>query len=345
MMLKIIDYNSSGEGVGKLDGFVYFVPFVLVGETVKVQITKQHKSYARAEILEIIEPSPHRITPECPHFGTCGGCDLLHMTYDEELRFKQNKVAKALRLPEIPIIPSPATRHYRNKTTWQTDGTSIGLYAKKSHDVIDIEHCLIQSEKANELRPVRLSYRENLQKLCGLEFKVSEQSFFQVNNAAAEKLIELIKTAINPTETVLDLYCGVGAISLCIASQARSVVGIEINEEAVADARQNVASNQITNAEFITGKSEKAIEDIDLKSFDAIILDPPRAGCDKHLITTLNASEISKIIYVSCDSATLARDIKMLDNYAITTATAVDMFPRTAHVETCVVLTKKEISP
>jgi 23S rRNA (uracil1939-C5)-methyltransferase len=340
MQLKITDYTSSGEGVGKHDSFVYFVPFALIGETVKVKITKRHKSYARAEIIEIIEPSPERITPECPHFGICGGCDLLHMSYQEELRFKQNKVAKALRMEEVPIIPSPIIHHYRNKTIWQTDGKKVGLYAKKSNDVIEVEECLLQSKQANKLKNQQLFYREPIQKLCGLEFTVSEKSFFQINNASAEKLFEIITSNISPNDNVLDLYCGVGAITLCVALKAKTVVGVEINAQAVEEAITNARNNGITNSEFIFGESEKIINTVDFTQFDAIILDPPRAGCDKHLIETLRNSGISKIIYVSCDPATLSRDLKMLDNYTIQSATAVDMFPRTPHIESCVILTR-----
>ena len=227
LTLKIIDYNSSGEGVGKSDGFVVFVPFALVGELVRVKITETHKSYARGEIIEILEPASERITPKCKHFGLCGGCGLLHMTYDEELRFKQRKVANALRLDDVPIIQSPIPKHYRNKTIWQTNGEKIGLYAQKSHDVIEVENCLLQSEEANKLKSNRLFYRENKQSLCGLEFEVGEKSFFQINNASAEKMIEFVATNLSPTDRVLDLYCGVGAISLCVAQFSASVVGVE----------------------------------------------------------------------------------------------------------------------
>ncbi|MCL2838321.1 MAG: 23S rRNA (uracil(1939)-C(5))-methyltransferase RlmD [Oscillospiraceae bacterium] len=338
LTLQIIDYNSSGEGVGKSDGFVVFVPFSIVGELVRVKIIETHKSYARAEIIGILESSPQRITPECKHFGLCGGCGLLHMTYDEELRFKRRKVANALRLDEIPIIQSPVTRHYRNKTIWQTDGEKIGLYAQKSHDVIEVENCLLQSEEANKLKNKQLFYRNPKQLLCGLEFEVGEKSFFQINNASAEKMIAFVADNLSPTDRVLDLYCGGGAISLCVARKAASVVGVEVNKQAIIEAIANARRNNIENIEFIAGKSERIIDNIDFSEFDAVILDPPRAGCDKHLLERLQLSGIKKIIYVSCNPATLARDLKRLDNYEMTAVTAVDMFPRTAHVEVVCVL-------
>jgi len=341
LTLKIIDYNSSGEGVGKAaDGFVIFIPSAIFGEVVRVKIIEEHQSYARAEIVEILEESLERITLECPYFGTCGGCGLLHMTYNEELRFKQTKVAKALRLDNISITASPIIRHYRNKTIWQTDGSKIGLYARKSHNVIEVKNCLLQSEAANKLKNDQLSYRENRQYLCGLEFEVSEKSFFQVNNAAAEKLIEIMASNVSPNERVLDLYCGVGAIGLCIAKNAKKVVGVEVNKQAVTEAIANARRNNIENVEFIAGESEKVIDGIDFLQFDTVILDPPRAGCDKHLLNVLQKSGVGRIIYVSCNAATLARDLKMISNYDMKLASAVDMFPRTPHVEVVCVLGK-----
>ncbi|MCL2194674.1 MAG: 23S rRNA (uracil(1939)-C(5))-methyltransferase RlmD [Oscillospiraceae bacterium] len=336
--ITITGYNSEGEGVGRSDGLVVFVPFALVGETVRVSIVKQHSSYAHAELVEILERSSERIAPECPHFGVCGGCGLLHMTYNEELRLKKNSVARALRLPDVPIIPSPVLQHYRNKTVWQTDGEKIGLYARKSHDVVEVEHCLLQSTQANASKHSNLFYRNPRQSLCGLEFQLSDTSFFQVNNAAAEKMIELIAQHVSPTDHVLDLYCGVGAIGLCLAKHVHSVTGVEINKQAVNEAVANARRNGIANATFHAGKSERVINELDLGAFDVVIIDPPRAGCDKQLIDALQTKRVAKLIVVSCNPATLARDVKRLSHYTLTCATAIDMFPRTAHVETVCVL-------
>jgi len=333
LTLTIIDYNSSGEGVAKPDGFAVFVPFALLGETVLAAIVEQHKSYARAEIIEILEPSLNRIPPECKHFGECGGCGLLHMTYEEELHFKQRKVANALRLSHVEIVPSPIIKHYRNKTVWQTDGKKVGLFARKTNDVVAVENCLLQSEKANATKRERLFYREKKQILCGIEFKVDDKSFFQINNQAAEKMLKIIKRNISSSDKVLDLYCGVGTITLCAAKVANSVVGVEINKQAVQDAIENAQRNKIFNAEFIVSPSERVFDKVDLTDFDVVILDPPRSGCDKRLIETLQMSNVRKIIYISCNPATLARDLKLLNKYELKSATAIDMFPRTGHVE------------
>ena len=336
--ITITGYNSEGEGVGRSDGLVVFVPFALTGETVRVQIVKQHSSYAHAELVEILEPSPARITPECPHFGICGGCGLLHMTYNEELRLKKDNVARALRLPDVLIIPSPVQQHYRNKTTWQRDGEKVGLYARKSHNVVEVEHCLLQSTQANATKHTQLFYRNSRQILCGLEFHLSDTSFFQVNNAGAEKMIEVIAQHVSPKDNVLDLYCGVGAIGLCLARHVHSVTGVEVNKQAVKEAIANARRNGIANAKFHAGKSENVISELDLSAFNVVIIDPPRAGCDKRLIDALQTQQVAKLIYVSCNPATLARDVKRLSHYTLTSTTAVDMFPRTVHVETVCML-------
>ena len=338
LTLTIIDYNSSGEGVAKPDGFAVFVPFALLGEVVVATIVEQHKSYARAEIVEILKPSPERISPECKYFGECGGCNLLHMTYEEELRLKQRKAANSLRLGNVEIISSPITKHYRNKTVWQTNGEKTGLYARKTNDVIAVENCLLQSEKANATKYERLFYRENKQILCGLEFEIDDKSFFQINNLSAEKMIEVVRQNISSTDKVLDLYCGVGAITLCVAKVAKSVIGVEINKQAVKDAIANAERNNISNAEFIASASERILDKIDFAEFGVIILDPPRNGCDKRLIETLQTSGVRKIIYISCNPATLARDLRLLDKYKLKSAIAVDMFPRTSHVEVITIL-------
>jgi len=225
-------------------------------------------------------------------------------------------------------------QHYRNKTTWQRDGEKIGLYARKSHNVVEVEQCLLQSQQANATKRIQLFYRNPQQRLCGLEFHLSDTSFFQVNNAAAEKMIEAIAQHVLPSDNVLDLYCGVGAIGLCLAKHVRSATGVEINKQAVKEAAENARRNGIANAKFHAGKSENVISELDLSAFDVVIIDPPRAGCDKRLIDALQANRVAKLIYVSCNPATLARDVKRLSHYTLTCAIAVDMFPRTAHVET-----------
>lgn len=313
MKLKIIDYNSKGEGVAKLDGFVYFVPYAKIGEEIETKVAEMHESYG---VCKGIVP-----VTDCEHFGVCGGCDLLHMSYEEELEFKSRKVVNALRLEKIEVIASPKIYNYRNKITLH-DG---GMYEKKSHKIIKINKCLLGE----------LKERNKIQKLFNYEFEVNKKSFFQVNNGAFENIIEFILQFIHGV--VLDLYCGVGTIGICVAKNAEKVIGVEINEPAVANARVNAIKNGIKNIEFNLMPSE----DFDLPNCDVVILDPPRKGCDKKLIEKLNNSEIDRIIYISCNAAILARDLKGLNNYELKVVRGFDMFPRTSHVEVVCVLERE----
>ena len=183
--------------------------------------------------------------------------------------------------------------------------------------------------------------------LCGYTFNISPQSFFQVNTIQAEKLYEKAKgyAALTGAETLWDLYCGTGTIGICMAKDAERVLGVEIVPEAVEDARKNAKRNHIQNISFICGKAEDVMpEQIRQGSrADVAVVDPPRKGCARTLLDSLIACRIPKIVYVSCDPATLARDVGILTKagYELIEATPVNMFPGTGHVE-CVVLMSKE---
>lgn len=179
--------------------------------------------------------------------------------------------------------------------------------------------------------------------LCGLHFRISPGSFYQVNRSQAERLYGIAGNYAGLTgkETALDLYCGTGTIGLSLAERAGRVIGVEIVEQAVEDARRNARENGISNAEFLCGDAAEAAGLLKRhgEKPDVVILDPPRKGCGEDLIDTVAKMAPERIVYVSCDPATLARDLKhfALRGYKTMEATPVDMFPRTAHVE-CVVL-------
>ncbi len=183
--------------------------------------------------------------------------------------------------------------------------------------------------------------------LCGLSFKLSVPTFFQVNREQTERLYSLVReyAGLSGRETVLDLYCGAGTIGLCLADAAKRVIGVEVVPEAVADAKENAERNGITNAEFFcadAGKIKALLEENNIRP-DLVIVDPPRKGLRPEAIELLAGLAAPRIVYVSCDPATLARDLKLLvqDGYAVKEARAVDLFPRTSHVE-CVVRIQKE---
>lgn len=439
--LEITGYTAEGSGVGHFHGMAVFVPLAAAGDRLEVKILKVAKSYAYGKIEKIITASKDRIPSDCPQFTRCGGCVYRHISYEAELRAKQQRVQDALeRIAGLhftalkPIIGAAKPDRYRNKAQLPIgagpDGdVRLGFYAAHSHRIIECEECLLQPEEFaaaarafreweskthdsvydestghGRLRHLFLRKAEatgeimacvvvngngvheeqaladllekrvpglksvvinvNHEKtnvilgskcrtvkgqdfitdvLCGLRFRISPLSFYQVNPRQAERLYELAGqyAGLTGKETVLDLYCGTGTIGLSMAKNAGHVVGVEIVEQAVEDAKKNASENGIENAEFLCADAAKAADMLKNRGVrpDVVVLDPPRKGCDPELIETVAGMEPARIVYVSCDPATLARDIKLfaLKGYKAMEATPVDMFPRTAHVE-CVVL-------
>jgi len=387
MKIKIIDMDHKGNGIGKIDNKIIFVPKSITGDEVDIDICKEYKKYNVGKINAITKKSNLRIEPMCPYYEMCGGCNISNLEYDKQLKFKENKVKnifkKYLNFDIKPhIIGSKKKLGYRNKITYHV-GKGLGLIGEFD-GVIDIDKCLLVSDKVNELYMkineldlslVKLiTIREcdngliliingkldidSLKELCiqivinnkvvykkedgyinigDLKYKVSPNAFFQINTTNISNLYdEIVKYGeFNKEDRVIDLYCGVGSISLYIARYVKSVLGIEIIPEAIEDARDNAKANNISNARFLCGDVSKLIDD-NIQG-DILIVDPPRIGLDKHTVDIINEKKIKKVIYVSCDPMTLVRDIKLLDNYKLMGISVVDMFPGTHHVE-CVAL-------
>ena len=439
----VIDgYSSEGLGIARVNGAVVFVPHAVRGEEIDLRITKVMKTSCAGEIVKIHDPSPERMEPECPYAGKCGGCAYRHLTYPEELWAKRQRVQDALTrsggldLTVEEILGAKNPEHYRNKSQYPVgaDG-SIGFFQARTHKVVPIRRCLIQTEAADRtaqavgewMRRYKISaYDETTGKglvrhvcvrvnrkgeslccvvvngnkvprepelaayvtaavphtvgvllnsntrrgnvvlgdkyrtlfgrnylmdtLCGLEFKLSMPSFYQINRDQAEALYgkALEFAGLTGNETVLDLYCGIGTITLCLAKAAKRVIGAEIVPPAIRDAKENALRNHIENAEFFCGDAADiaAKRESDGLRPDVVTVDPPRKGLAPEVIASVAAMGPEKVVYVSCDPATLGRDVKIFREfgYEAKRAAAVDMFPGTAHVET-VVLLSRETNP
>lgn len=430
-------YASDGTAVARVDGLAVFVKGALRGETCRVEIEHVGHRAAWAKVLEVTSPSPHRVTPDCPYFSLCGGCQTRHMDYEEELFFKKTKVEDALRriggldLP-VSAIYGGAPDGYRNKVQFPVGpGAKVGFYRPRSHEVVDVDACALQPEWANSLRRAlkdwmvkyhvpaydektrkglvrHLFVRGNAQGECiaavvvsgqslpyeeelvealraaaptlrgvvlnenrrdtnvvlgpgwrtlwgedalldtlrGLVFRLSIPSFYQVNHHQAEVLYGLVAdfAALTGTERVLDLYCGTGTIGLTLAKSAKTLLGAELVPAAIEDARENARRNGVENARFVCADAAQlAMELVKAgKKMDVVIVDPPRKGLAPQVVESLRAIAPGKLVYVSCDCATLARDLKLLSaDYTPKTAACVDMFPRTHHVETVVLLERR----
>ena len=438
--LKIDSFDVNGYGVAHYDNKVIFVMGAMAGETVIAQIVNVHKKYAFAETIEIIEASSLRISPKCPYYEACGGCDLMHMNYDCEASIKYNKVKQSLKnivgssFEVSPIIKASNNYGYRNKVMipfMRDEDLDVlyGFYEKNSHNIVSIDKCIISDDISNaitafvckylnvmyvsiyneekheglfkelmirhtalneymvvlvttayydfkelvdylvsmfpmiksvylNINPIKtnvvLSNEYKLlygfstitEEILGLKFKVSPSSFMQVNHDQCEalykKAIELAD--LKPDMNVIDAYCGMGSITLNIAKHVNKVYGIEIVEDAIINANENKKINNIDNVEFICGKCEEEITKlVNKEKMDVIFFDPPRKGCDVKFLNTVISMKIPKIVYISCNIATCARDCKVLleNGYEIKDVVPVDLFSRTSHVETVVLLNAK----
>ena len=494
--LEITDLSDEGAGIGKADGFTWFVKDAVIGDRVLAGITKVKKHYGFARLVRVLEPSKDRVTPACPVARQCGGCQLQALSYEAQLRFKQKKVLGNLQriggfdlaqmeqegsVQIFPIIGMKSPYRYRNKAQFpigkdRNGNLTAGFYAGRTHQIIAAKDCLLGCtenriildcilswmqayqiapyDEGNQTGIVRhvlirkayytgelmvclvvnvkklphsdallkqllilqlktqaepavhissISYCVNqantnvimgteLVNLYGpgyitdeihrplqeideqhggssgtaaqtmqadqnaLSFHISPLSFYQVNPVQMEKLYAaaLSYAELTGKETVWDLYCGIGTISLFLARQAKKVYGVEIIPQAIENARENAVRNGISNAEFFVGKAEEVLPDWYAKQknspdgveqVDVIVVDPPRKGCDSACLDTMLKIAPKRIVYVSCDCATLARDLKLLceGGYALCKVQAVDQFPFSVHTETVVLLSKEEI--
>ena len=441
--IRISSLGSSGEGVGRMEGFTVFVTGGLPGELVRVRIGEVKKSYASGRLLKVLEASPDRVEPKCPIYKECGGCQLQHLSYEGQLKVKQQQVKDAMErighqkdLPVLPVLGAENPWNYRNKVAFpvgrEKGRTIIGCFAQGSHKIIDASNCLIQDELNNEainavrevveklglpvydedrhtgimrhvvartgingqlmvvlvtavkelrrekeivkmLRsrlPKMVSLQQNIQtyrnnvilgretkllwgkptikaKLGKFLFNVSARSFFQVNTKQAEVLYDkaLEFAQLTGKETVIDAYCGTGTISLYLAQKARKVYGVEIVSPAIKDAEKNARENNVRNAEFIVGDCTKVMPRLYKQGVrpDVVVVDPPRAGCTQQVLETFANMQPQRIIYVSCNPATLARDIEILDGlgYKAEKVQPVDMFSHSSHVENICLLKMK----
>lgn len=357
---------AGGDAVARHEGLVIFVPFGLPGEEARVLITEQRPTLARGRIVEILQPSPERVAAACRHFGECGGCTWQQMDYAAQLRAKtdlvRTQLARVAGLPDVPVrecLPSPQPYGYRNRARLAVLGDGrVGYRAAASHTLVAVQECPILEpgleQQLGALVPppgrdeVTLRVPMRPMRVGDEEYLVSDGSFFQVNTRQAAALVRLVldALALRGSEAVLDLYCGVGLFTLPIARRAAFVLGVEIEGSSVHDAGQNLVG--LPHAELLLAPVEQALHDERVLSrrWDAVVLDPPRRGVDRPALERIAALDAPAIVYVSCDPATLARDLRLLaeHGYGLLRAQPVDMFPQTAHVET-VVLLRRDPSP
>jgi 23S rRNA (uracil1939-C5)-methyltransferase len=388
-----------GDAMGRLeDGRAVFVPFGLPGERVRVRLTEEKRGFARGELLEVLEASPHRIVPRCVHFGICGGCHYQNLPYEEQLQAKaeilRDQLRRIGRIEDPPVqrtMASPSPWNYRNHVQFHLTGEGkLGYVRTDAPTVFAISECYLPEGSINSLWPqlefepgtniARASLRTGKEddlmlvlesdspespeleieaeisvahmfeentvviagndhiviSVLGRDFRVSAASFFQVNTAMAEKmvnhLIANLPVANLPITTLLDVYCGVGLFSAVLASKCERLIGIESSPSACEDFSFNL--DEFNHVELYEGLAEEVIPHLEANP-DIVLVDPPRAGLEKCVVDGILKLNPRVVAYVSCDPSTLARDARRLidGGYRLKDVTPFDLFPQTYHIE------------
>lgn len=391
-----------GDALARHEGKVIFIPYVLPGEEVVVELTEERASYSRARLVEVLTPSPDRVEPRCLHYGTCGGCQWQHIAYERQSALREEVLRSQLKriahLPSVlvrPTLAAPDPWWYRNHVQLHLEKQGkLGFMGTDGRSVIPITEChimhallwdtfvgleidfpelervslragiatgeqLVVLESVGAQAPAievdvpiscvlllgddtPVTYVGNsyvTERIGSRSLRVSATSFFQANTSQTERLVRTVEEYLDPQgrECLLDLYCGVGTLGLALAGRVSEVIGIDSNEAAIADAKFNAEG--MTNVTFLEGSAEQVLPSIE-QPIDLVILDPPRQGASKECLAALTTLSVPRIIYVSCDPATLARDVGSLgqSGYQLVEVQPVDMFPQTYHVETVALL-------
>ena len=434
-IVNIEKLSNLGTGLARIDGQVVFVENACPEDKVKIKITKVNKNFANAKVIEIITPSPHRVTPFCPMNNICGSCQMQFIDYDYQLALKKQMVEDAMRTIgniDTPVnnpIPSPQTKALRHKIQCPVSQTKVskkilaGYYKPQSHEIVNIKYCPIQPEicdkvidfirnkapefnisgynepkhtgdlrhivirhsadngtllvtlvindtklsdklssfaklifeEFNDIKGVCInlnSKRTNVilgekticvcgrdfiyEKILDKTFKIGASTFFQINPKSAENIFKYVKDKISEHKNaaVLDAYAGIATFGIAVSDISRKVVSVEENKESIEKAKEVLELNNIKNVELHSADTTKYLQTIK-KKFDITILDPPRKGCTKESLDETLKHTKEKIIYVSCNPATLARDLKYLIEKGCTVESIqpFDMFCHTFHIE------------
>jgi len=342
--LKIEDLAFGGKGVGREQGKAVFVPYTIEGETISAEILREKKQFAEAELVEVRESSPHRVAPECPYFGRCGGCAYQHIDYEHQLATKWRQARNVLQrigrlkdIPLRPIIPSPKQYKYRNRITVHVRDGVIGFFRRDSHRLVEIKQCPISCDEVNRAL-TELRERNPRDGHYTLRTASTRRVFSQTNDEVADALRDLIVDLVPPNQDLLiDAYCGAGFFAKALVTKFKRVVGIDWDRFAVAAAKEGATENETYIAGDVAEELQKLGGSLRSVASTAIIVDPPAVGLSTAVRRALLDFSPTTLIYVSCNPATLARDLKELqEKFMIHSITPLDMFPQTAEIEVVV---------
>ena len=349
--LKIEDVAFGGKGVARENGKAVFIPFTIDGESVSAKITREKKQFAEAELVDLRETSSHRVEPPCPYFGQCGGCAYQHIDYAHQLAIKSRQVHDVLqrigKLKDVPmrsIIPSPLQYAYRNRITVHAENGLIGYFRRDSHRLIDVERCPIAMDEVNrELTDLRA--RDLGDGHYTLRARSGPRVFSQTNDGVANALRDLIVELMPPNQDLLiDAFCGAGFFTKALVDKFNRVVGIDWDRFAIAAALETAGAKETYIAGDVDANLNSILGQSDADQ-TAVIVDPPAVGLSAHARKTIVDLAPATLIYVSCNPATLARDLAELQQqFKIESVTPLDMFPQTAEIEVVVQLQRSDAS-
>jgi 23S rRNA (uracil1939-C5)-methyltransferase/tRNA (uracil-5-)-methyltransferase len=399
--LTVATLTNHGIGLGRVEieggdaarKWVVMVAFALPGERVRVRVFRNHANYSEADLVEVLEASPHRIEPKCPLFGRCGGCQYQNLGYEEQLSWKRRQVAEliehmaGLTFEVLPVIGSPRPFGYRSKITphfgTPAEGreVAIGFLRQGTRfDVVDVPRCEIATEAINERLTTERAAIRSLASTGGFahgstlllrdaggvvttrhEDRVTEElplgpgetlrlsflarDFFQNNPFILPAFAIYVRDQAKAcgAKFLVDAYCGSGLFALASAKAFEKVAGVEVSETSIVFARENAASNGITNATFLAGDASAIFAKLEFAGADSVVvIDPPRKGCDEMFLNQLFAFSPRSVVYVSCDPATQMRDLKgfLAAGYKVTAVQPFDLFPQTRHLECVITIVK-----
>jgi 23S rRNA (uracil1939-C5)-methyltransferase len=344
--LKIQDVAFGGKGVGRENGKAVFVPYTIDGELVSAKVVREKKQFADGELVDVRESSPDRVQPPCPYFGRCGGCAYQHISYEHQLAIKWRqtrdvlqRIGKLKDVPMRPIITSPEQYGYRNRITVHAQNGVIGFFRRDSNGLIDIEHCPISRHEVN--RALTDLRAQNVRDgHYTLRASSGPRVFSQTNDAVANALHHLISQLIPAgQELLIDAYCGAGFFAKRLLDKFERVIGIDWDTFAIKAAKENATLKETYIAGDVDLELERlgSIASTFQREKTTVIVDPPSTGLTAKTREAIVDLAPVTLIYVSCNPATLARDLKELQNkFTINSVTPLDMFPQTAEIEVAV---------
>lgn len=360
MIVKIEGFANGGYGIARIDKKTVFVRYALPDETVEIEIVKEKKSYAIAQTTKVLEASPFRVKPRCKYYGMCGGCNLQHATYDYQLELKKEAFKNVLKriakieIDSIEIEASPKQFNYRRRVEFKCRFGHWGFFKEKSNEFVKIDYCHIADDQINEfIKKYRCSSLNRIEVDDFSNINTDEMmldlglakplfykkgAFSQINREVNLKLIEELKNTVNNLNisTVVEFFCGIGNFTIPLATEGYKITAIEFDTKAISSLRRNINSFKLKNVRY---KKINLMEPFKLNDrFDLALLDPPRDGA-KLVSEWIIRKKPPYVIYISCDPATLSRDLNILKSlYSIEKIKLFDMFPQTHHIESFLLL-------